>query len=249
VVGFPAGESLDGRHTLAVTGAFKAAILERLGKPRSTDPWAAFGEDELSLIHGHHDKTARQCAVVALPFVGASHATGELLGIGFCPSRDLDPHLRSALLRLLGLDREDAQPRLHRLRIPGLKTRVDLVAPDGRWSLTPGRWQGPARRWWSALPVVLDWWPRRSQPAEEIIARGCQVAGLPRPSSVELLPASAVEGTPLLRQMDTVRRPGDPRRPLAHIALTFPTKVTGPVIVGHLRHLGLGLCVPDRDRS
>src|SRR5207253_1712794 len=34
VVGFPTGESLDGRHTLAVTGAFKAAILERLGKPR-----------------------------------------------------------------------------------------------------------------------------------------------------------------------------------------------------------------------
>jgi CRISPR-associated protein Csb2 len=249
IVGFPPGAAFDGRHAVAITRAFKAAVLERLGDPLAEDPWPGFPPDRLAILNGHHDGTGRQCAVVALPFIEwprtdyGSHANGEILGVAVCLSTDLDPEVRGALLRLLGFDREDAKPRLRCLRIPGLRT-VKLVAADNRKTLSAGYWQGPASRWISALPVVLDWWPRRGRSTEELIARGCEVAGLPRPTSVDVLPTSAAVGTPLLRRFDTLRRPGDPVRPLAHVALTFPTKVQGPVIVGHLRHLGLGLCLP-----
>ena len=96
----------------------------------------------------------------------------------------------------------------------------------------------------SATPVVLDVWPRNGRAAEEIVARSCELGGLPRPSEVEILPSSAVAGTPLFRRMDTIRRPGDPVHPVAHDALSFPTPVMGPVVIGHMRHYGLGLCIP-----
>lgn len=242
VVGFPAGVSLDGRHVVAVAQAFKAAMLQRLGRPAPGDPWRSFTDEELDLLNGHHDKTSRQCAVLPLPFVGSEHATGDLLGVGVGLSRDLSPEVRRALLQLLGFDQKDSQPRLRRLHIPGLVT-VNVVPADRRWALSPSRWQQSAQRWVSAFPVVVDWWPRRALPPEELIAKGCEVAGLPRPQ-VEILPASAARGAPLLRRMDLVRRRGDPVHPAYQVALTFPTKVRGPVVVGHLRYLGLGLCTP-----
>ncbi|HXG40322.1 MAG TPA: type I-U CRISPR-associated protein Csb2, partial [Candidatus Limnocylindrales bacterium] len=185
----------------------------------------------------------RRCSFVALPFVGHAHATGEVLGLGIALGADLAHELRRALLQLFGFDRLDG-PRIDRIRVPDLGLTLPLAPPDGRWALEPGRWIGPARRWASALPVVLDWFPKRDRGFEEIVRQGIVVAGYPEPAAIELRPASAVPGAPFLRRHDRKRRAAEPVRPWAHLVVEFGVDLTGPVLLGHMRHLGLGLCAP-----
>lgn len=249
VFAFEPGDGIDGRHAPAVARAFKAAVLQRLGEPRpELDPWQPLDEKGLALLHGHHDGLRRQCCFLALPFVGYPHATGQVLGVGIALSPDLDPEVRRAVLLLAGLDREDGQPRLDRLHVPGLGRRRRLTAPDGRATVEPARWKPSATVWTTALPIVLDWFPKRRVPPAEVVARGCEVAGYPRPASVDILPAPRVQGAPYVPPGTMRRRGGDVVRPIVHAQLTFDAPLTGPVLVGHLRHVGLGLCLPGEAR-
>ena len=248
VFGFRPGEGIDGVHAVAVAKAFKAAVLQRLGKPDPVDPFSALEGEELSLLHGHHDGRRRQCAFVPLPFVGSPHATGEILGVGIALSPDLPPPVRVALLQLAGLDLEDEVPRLSSLRVPGLGRRCHFTAPDSRQTLAPSRWQALSTSWVSVLPVVLDWHPKRAFPVDEVVARGCEVAGYPRPRLVEILPAAGIRGAPHVPRRTLARRRGEPAHPAVHTRVEFDRPVPGPLLLGHLRHLGLGLCFPERER-
>lgn len=247
VFAFNPGEGIDGCHAPAVARAFKAAVLQRLGRPRDDDPWQAFDETQLSLLHGHHDGTRRQCAFVALPFVGHPHATGEVLGVAVALSPHLDQPVRKALLQLVGLDR-DGGPRLNELRVPGLGRRCHLGRPDHRETLRERRWCAVTTTWTTVLPIVLDWFPKRGLPAEEVVARGCEAAGYPRPGLVEIHPAAPLLGSPHVQRQALVRRQGDVVRPAVHATVRFENPIAGPVLVGHLRHLGLGLCLPGGKR-
>lgn len=247
ILGFDPGLSIDGRHALALASAFKAALLSRLGKPRPpVDDWAPVPPEALELLHGHYEHRGdarRQCAVVALPFVGHPRASGNLLGVGVAISPHLETGTLGPLLRLMGFDRDPEDgPRLAELRLGGLGS-VTLRRPDGRRTLEPGRWTGPARRWETVLPIVLDRFPRRSYGLADAVADGCQWAGLERPERVDLLPASPVAGAPYMAKSEW-RRHGGPPRPAVHARLHFSRPVRGPVLIGQLRHLGLGLCLP-----
>lgn len=241
-LGFSPGNGIDGRHALAVAQAWKAAVLQRLGAPRPGDPWPALADDQLALLHGHHDGHRRQCSFLTLPFVDKAHATGYLIGVGLALSPDLGAEVRRAVLQLFGFDRDQAAgPRLTSLYVPGL-AKFNLGAPDGRQTIDPQRWQEPASVWDSVLPIMLDRWPKRSKPMEDVIADGCVMAGYPRPREVELRRTSVVAGAPWVNRSHARRaRPG-PARPTTHAVLRFSQLVPGPVAVGHLRHLGLGLC-------
>lgn len=248
-LGFQPGVALDGRHSMAVAAAFKAALRSRLEKPRAPeDDWSPLAGEALALVHGHYDHRIdprRQCSVLALPVVGHEHAHGDLLGVAVAVSADLDPQVLGPLLRLFGLDREPgAGPRLSKLVVPGLGSFA-LQRPDGRRTLDPERWTAPATTWRSVLPIVLDRFPRRRYSPADVIADGCVWAGLDRPRQVEVHPAPRVSGAPHLTPRDR-RRPEGPTPPAFHATLHFSRLQSGPVIVGHLRHLGLGLCLPDR---
>jgi CRISPR-associated protein Csb2 len=247
-LGFPPGAGVAGWHAARVAIAVRDAVLSRLGAPRPDDPWTPFPPAGLAPIHGHGAGIPPdgRCAFLGLPFVGHARATGEVIGVGIAIGRAVAPELRRALLQLLGLDRDDG-PRLNEVRVQGPGVILPLAAPDGRWSLDPTRWRRPARRWASALPVVLDRWPKRWANVPSVIAEGAQLAGYPEPEEVQVRRGSAVIGAPLLRPGDRKRRPGDPDRPWAHVVLSFPQPVEGPVILGHLRFAGLGLCVPVGD--
>ncbi|HXF57860.1 MAG TPA: type I-U CRISPR-associated protein Csb2 [Actinomycetota bacterium] len=247
-LGFPPGAGIAGWHAMRVARAFRDAVLSRLGAPAAGDPWTPFPPADLVAIHGHGEGIAPEarCAFLALPFVGYPHATGELVGVGIAIGRGVAPGLRRALLQLLGLDRDDG-PRLTELRIPEPGVTLPLAAPDGRRSLEPARWRRAARRWASALPVVLDRWPKRWADVPSIVAEGVRLAGYPEPAEVEVRRGSTAAGAPLLRPGDRKRRPTEPDRPWAHVVVSFPEPVEGPVLLGHLRFAGLGLCVPVGD--
>ena len=119
-----------------------------------------------------------------------------------------------------------------------------LSHSDGRLAVDPQRWCGPARTWVSALPVVLDRYPDDRDEAARIVALGCGFAGYPEPVEVELLESAAPVGAARLRGSD-LRRKGDPPRQSVDIRLRFDGEVAGPVVLGRLRHLGLGLCLPE----
>lgn len=251
---FARGIGLDGRLAVRVATAFKKAVLQCLGDH--------FDDAALALVHGHHDGTRRQCAFLALPFVGHRHATGQLLGVGIGLSSDLEAEVRRALLEVCGLHLD--RPGLTQLEIPGLAS-VELEPAEpvtvqgsrrassgsARWSTRPQRWAETATTWVTALPIVLDRYPDHLEEASGFVAQGCVLAGYPEPApgDVEHLPASTVRGAPRLRGSDLRRRRADPPRPAVHVRIRFPAPVIGPVVVGHLRHVGLGLCVPDREEA
>lgn len=248
-LGFPAGSGLAGWHAARVAIALRDATLARLGRSdhrQPDDPWDIFHEEDLTAIHGHARSIPPEgrCAFLSLPFVGSPHATGEIIGVGIAIGRAVSSRLRRALLQLVGLDRDDG-PRLRSLRIPGPDVTFPLLPPDGRWSLEPDRWRRPSKRWSSVLPVVLDRWPKREPDVAAILVEGVVRAGYPEPELVEVRRGAAVAGAPLLRPGDLKRRPADPDRPWAHVVVRFRDRVQGPVVLGHLRFAGLGLCSPE----
>lgn len=252
-LGFPPGSGIAGWHAARVAVAFRDAVLARLGRPeyrQADDPWDLFDAAELASIHGHSNgmPPEQRCAFLALPFVGSQHATGEVIGVAIAVGRAVEPRLRKALLQLVGLDRDEV-PRLTSLRIPGPDVSFPLLARDGRWTLEPERWCRPSTRWASVFPVILDRWPKRGTDFGQVVRDGITRAGYPEPVDVEIRRSAAVAGAPILRPGDRRRRPDEPNRPWAHVVVTFPSRVEGPVVLGHLRFIGLGLCVPQDDHG
>lgn len=249
-LGFDAGTAVDGRHAVAVASAFKAALLSRLGRPVPGDDWEPLAPESLDLLHGHYahaEDPRRQCAVIALPIVGHRRASGNILGVGIAVSPHLETQVLGPLLRLLGFDRDPAEgPRLSSLRLRGVGS-LTLRRADGRTSINPDHWARADKRWDTVLPIVLDRFPRRSYTLADAVADGCEWAGLGRPEHVELRPASAVPGAPHLAPSQ-LRRSDGPPRPAVHATLHFRRPVRGPVLIGHLRHLGVGLCLPAASR-
>lgn len=244
-LGFPAGAGVAGWHAARVGVALRDAFLARLGAPGDTDPWPAFEPGDLTPIHGHGERIPpeERCAFLGLPFVGHPNATGDVIGAGIAIGRSLAPELRRALLQLLGLDRDEG-PRIDAVRIPGPGVTLPLAPPDGRWSIEPGRWTRASKRWASVTPVVLDRWPKRWADVPEILRDGVVFAGYPEPVEIEVRRGSGVHGAPVFRPGDRKRRSGEPNRPWVHVVVTFSAPVEGPVLLGNMRFVGLGLCAP-----
>jgi CRISPR-associated protein Csb2 len=93
---------------------------------------------------------------------------------------------------------------------------------------------------------VLDRFPRRDLDAVSVVARSLASQGLPSPTRLRVDRVSAVPGVPPSWQFET-RRQGQPRRPAFHVTAEFPDEVKGPVLLGQLRHYGLGLLRPIGD--
>lgn len=103
----------------------------------------------------------------------------------------------------------------------------------------------PVRRWWSVTPYAPPW-NVRHQPtwSDHAVAYLCR--DLERAS----MPAAMVEpwgaGWEEFKRRRRRERPADSRRASGFL-LTFEEPVTGPICLGALRHLGLGLFLPDGD--
>jgi CRISPR-associated protein Csb2 len=128
-------------------------------------------------------------------------------------------------------------------------------------SLKAGVWCSPANTWYSVTPVALDRNPgdlRSSDPrklteaiqeADEVIRLACERLGLPRPTSVDILPSAPWAGAAKARHFPSY--PGEAtrtKRVLTHARIEFAEPVAGPILLGAGRYVGLGLFRPSTPR-
>lgn len=202
--------------------------------------------------HGPDGKASGQphLAFVPLPFIGHDHADGRIMGAALVLPRHIDPaHAGRCLGPIL---REDnGEPR--RLRLfdaAWLDCEAELETrwPPPQHSLQKDPWIGPARRWASVTPTVLDRhhegrdkWER----AAESVRLSCTRIGLPAPTEVVLHPDSLFRGAPRSSTFPRLTRKRDQgRMHHTHALLEFDREVAGPVLVGAGRFRGYGLFRP-----
>ncbi|QDQ14174.1 type I-U CRISPR-associated protein Csb2 [Streptomyces spectabilis] len=244
---FPPRFSLDPALTVEATGALREKVMGLLSE-------AGHDVEAMVAVHGHKPKgdERRLCAYLGLPFIGHPHADGRLRGIAVALPRDLDPAHRRALLAVL----LRMGGGLRKLKLPSLERPVHLsyvraseAAVNSLKSVMPEQWTRASRQWTTALPMVLDHFPR-GRDIEGSVATSCRLAGLPVPDAVEVLSTGAfVPGAPTLRSNAVRRKDGDRPLPVRHVRLNFPQPVTGPVVLGSKKNFGLGLCVPTAPRK
>lgn len=229
------GPRLPLRATLGLTAALRGAVVRAATPP----------VPELLSGHAPGGGPGRQTHVAYVPLadVGHEHADGCLVGLGVILPAEVDEPSRGACLR--AISDAIASP----LRLGDLGAwRLESAAEDRRRVLDPTVWVGPARRWATVTPIVLDRHPKREGDAEAVIARACEYAGLPVPVEVACRPVSTLRGVPHARDfpMYSCGKPAT-QRWHTHAVVVFGAPVSGPVALGRGRFRGYGLCRPQGD--
>lgn len=200
------------------------------------------------VLHGHGADGRPHVAFLALPDVGSEHSDGHLLGLAVALP-DLPAAERTAALRaVLGL-RTDGTEGLVTLKVPRLGD-VELLyqsEPYRPWGLSKKRWRHGSRRWVTATPVVLDRYPKRPEQMEAEVRSSLRRVGLPEPTDVQISTEPLLRGAARLRPADLPRQARG--KLYRHIAVTFDQRVSGPVLVGAGRYLGVGLLAPTPARA
>src|SRR5450756_1971945 len=140
------------------------------------------------------------------------------------------------------------QPRApQRAKPTGTSDTLGRVSADAPLTLRPSTWVGPATTWATLTPVVLKHRPsvKFERPLEQMIGDYCIAAGLPRPAEVRAGRYPFLPNVPPAYDFRLRRKLAAPEeRFAAHAMLRFSQPVKGPVLLGKLRHFGLGLLRP-----
>jgi CRISPR-associated protein Csb2 len=227
------GPQRDGRHAVEFTDLFRKAVMANL--PR-----------QLPAVHGHGPGDAPRCAFLALPFVGHRHADGHIIGLAVAVP-ELEPADLRDLWWALGATAERglSSPSLGQFSLRRLTPLEQRRAP---LALQAWRWCRPSDTWVTAYPAVLDRFVKDRTEIPELIRQTIRNSGFPEPTEFQsaLRPFDGtVPGALDLAPWETTR-PGHKEgfRPYRHLYLRFAVPVQGPVVIGSMRHYGLGLCVP-----
>jgi CRISPR-associated protein Csb2 len=236
--------------TYLVARAFRAALMDAFSKRDTND-------DAPSVLHGHGE--VPHLAIVPLPFAGHRHADGTIRGLALIfPHPDRLPDVAreaQAIEAALEAFFPGAKDR-RQINVPGAGSLlIRPLPPSGvrPWALSPARYLGPSQTWTSVTPVVHSRWQKGNGAAALAaqVAADCAHVGLPEPTHVELLRASAVSGG-ANRLVPRVGKLRDEWRtslqgPQSHLKVEFGKQVEGPVLLGRARHFGVGLLIPAAD--
>lgn len=260
------GEMPDLRGAALVARALREAIMSGYAKAGLSDAIPA-------IMSGHAADGAPlagpHLAVVPLAFVGWPHADGRTLGFALVPpgEGDLldDADFQKAVKAVAAWNDAEGRRELN-LTANGFNLRFAVAREAGLRSLDPAPYLGPARRWASATPIVLDRHLKAKsgealeRELMELIAAACRNIGLPEPARIKLSGGgegfaitagkhSAVAGAPSAYPSGRAPRWTGWRLPkslesrrLAHAVIAFGEPVSGPVLLGAGRFCGLGLC-------
>jgi CRISPR-associated protein Csb2 len=188
-------------------------------------------------------------AFLPLPFVGAAHADGRLMGVALALPREVDPAETEAALSGWLRDKDGLPRAVTLFDSHWLECKAELETRERPpLNLRPEVWTARARHWASVTPVVLDRHfdgPARWEKAVETVKDACERIGLPRPLDVLLHPVSLIEGAPRSNEFPPMHRKSDGgRMHHAHALIVFAEDVEGPLLVGAGRFRGYGLCRP-----
>jgi CRISPR-associated protein Csb2 len=232
----------------SVADAVRKALMSHAGEPTP------------SLISGHRDDgeplTEDHLAVVALPYVGGSHASGDLLGVALVPPAGLS---LTELQPVYGAIARWEQANLTGSSMPRVVLKLGKL---GRWelqrnleltalhNLRESTWTRASRGWASVTPMVLDRYPgsrpmghpETQRRIRETIIAACERVGLPAPAQIEVGQSPYFNGSAKAGQF--IRRDREDTRPLLHSWLLFDEPVIGPILLGAGRYRGLGLFRP-----
>jgi CRISPR-associated protein Csb2 len=224
----------DGTLAPRLTEALRSRVLR------------AAGPSAPAVLHGHGVDGRPHVAYLALSDTGYAHSDGHLLGLAVAVPV-LDPQeRRQVLAAVLGLRRhfDASDSDVIGLQVPGLG-QLDVTYQPGLvrpWGADPRRWRQGSTRWVSATPVVLDRYPKTPDDVEDEVRRSCRIVGLPDPVAVTVSQQPLAQGAVRLRPSDL---PAKVRgRLYRHVDLRFDRRVTGPVLLGAGRYLGVGLLAP-----
>lgn len=224
---------IGGDQVVALATSLRNAVMSRVPDPVPGQ------------ISGHTVPGRLHVAFLALPDVGHEHADGHVLGLALAIPHDLPAEHLMCLLRAVILEPPLSEIRLASGRPLAVRYGADLVG------LRPSRWaatdRGGAREWATVTPLMLDGHLRRGRDEASEVARSLVIAGYPEPAEVEASGTPMVAGGIWRPRHGTVPA-GRPRRRLVHARVRFRESVTGPVLAGSMRYLGLGLFLPISQR-
>lgn len=229
------------RATQKLVAAMRGALLASCPSP--VPEWVSGHQpDGRPTRHPH-------LAILPLPFVGTHHADGRIMGVALALPADLSPEETGHVFTSWLTD-ENGLPR--RIRLFGGEWLECVAMLEEReappLNLRHESWIGPARRWTTVTPVVLDRHHDgrgRWDKAAETVKDACERIGLPRPSGVVLHPVSRITGVPRANEFAPLMRKQGGRLQHLHAVILFDHEVRGPVVVGAGRFRGYGLCRPD----
>lgn len=255
----PGSRALPSTRAVDVATALRGALLHHAADPIPEG------------LSGHRREgrpsTIPHAAFLPLPWVQHEQADGRLMGAAVNMPEGLDDESRRALLRAVGRWEAGAgqNPLVLTLGRKGRLKMERITGPSPLVTLRPGLWRRSSHRWASALPIALPAHPgplgkgtpaaraKAWAKAEQAVTASCRHVGLPEPAAVE------VSLTPFIRGARPA--PSFPAflqgaaggkqiaRRLVHAALTFDRPVSGPLMLGAGRYLGLGLMRPLPERK
>ncbi len=226
------GRPLDGRLATRLTTELRRAVRSHARK-------------DIPAIHGHHDGSQAQISFAALPFVGSEHADGHLLGLALILPRGLPQADLAVVAAALPEEGDAMDLTCGPLGVLRLRRLAPLDLLRRSWGLRPERWRGPATTWVTAYPIVFDRYLKRRDDPEQALRKTIERSGYPPPIEVELSRYPLLPGALDLAPGDTVRRQGEKGfKPYRHARISFDRPLEGPVVIGSMRHYGLGLCAP-----
>ena len=222
-------------------------------------------------VSGHLDNgrptSQPHISFLALPNVGYEYSDGRIMGLVVSLPDQLDQASANATLVGIGNWERNRSNRALELRM-GPNGTIEMrrrQPPFALVSLRPNAWSRASRWWVSATPVALPAHPgnlSRGGPAararawaraEESVAKSCEHVGLPRPVDVRVSAASLLVGArpaqdyPVFRQGHA--KDGGVVRRLIHASVEFADEVSGPLVLGSGRFMGLGLMRPVNEAA
>ena len=143
----------------------------------------------------------------------------------------------------------------------GMVRLFRLRGPATLISLRTSVWNRASCQWISATPVALPRHPGRLRGgsaaararawalAESYLGLACKHVGLPKPVTIEVSLNPFLKGAQPSARFPSFNQNGQAgrsvRRQLLHASVRFEQPVSGPLILGAGRFLGLGLMRPD----
>lgn len=254
----PADRRMPLTHTVELTKALRSAVFSYADDPI---PEGLSGH----LLNGR-PSAKPHVGFIALPNVGHEHADGRVMGFAVSLPHELDSEARQATLRAIGTWENQAGSDWRLVLRLGKRGTCRMRRRQGPFalvSLRPSIWCRCARTWVSVTPVALPRHPGRLSSgtahararawarAEAAVLRALEHVGLPAPDDVTVSLAPFVIGSRPAAHFPVFRQGGGQQRGtircLVHICVRFSEHVTGPLILGSGRYLGLGLMRPVFD--